>query len=112
MILDFDKMQQLYKDNPEEFAAFARDQIYDYIYSVPDTIRQEQLMDLQHKIDRELSHYKDPIARMNKMVELFWVQVQLLNDALNTVPVKSPLVDNIPTPVPSTAKIIQFPKKT
>ena len=111
MIMDFDKMQQLHKDNPEEFAALAKDKIYDYIYSVPDKKRQEQLMDLQHKIDRDLSHYKDPIARMNRMVELFWVQVQLLNDALNT-PIKSPLVDSIPMPVSSTADIIQFPKKT
>lgn len=83
MFFDFDEMKDLYQENPEEFLALAKDKIYDYIYSVPDPTRQEQLMALQCKIDRDLSHYKDPIARMNRMIELFWMQVQLLNDALN-----------------------------
>ena len=80
---DFDEMKRLHQENPEEFASKSRDKIYDYIYSIPCPKRREQLMKLQRRIDNELAGYKDPIARMNRMVELFWIQVQLLNDALN-----------------------------
>ena len=38
---------------------------------------------MQWRIDQELSKYKDPIARYNRMVEMFWVQFRDLQDALN-----------------------------
>mgnify|MGYP001818249402 CR=1 FL=1 len=110
MYFYFDKIQQLYKDNPEEFAALARHEIYNYIYTIPNEKRRDDLLELQEKIDRDLSHYKDPIARMNRMVELFWIQVRLLDEALNGV-LQSPLVNNVPMPVESTAEIIKFPSK-
>jgi len=105
MFFDFDEMQRLYQENPEEFVALAKDKIYDYIYSIPDSQRQEQLMALQCKIDRDLSRYVDPIARMNRMVELFWIQVRLLDDALNG---KHSAKTTPETP----NNIIKFPKKT
>ena len=104
MFFDFDEMQRLHKEDPEEFAALAKDKIYDYIYSIPDSKRQEQLMALQCKIDRDLSRYKDPIARMNRMVELFWIQVRLLDNALNLLPAEK-TEPNIPD------NVVQFPNK-
>ena len=100
---DFDEMKRLHKENPEEFAAISRDKIYDYIYSIPSPNRREQLMDLQRRIDTELAEYKDPIARMNRMVELFWMQVQLLDDAYKV------LVKEETRETPK--NVIQFPNK-
>ena len=104
MFFDFDEMQRLYKENPEEFVALSRDKIYDYIYSVPNPQRQEQLMALQCKIDRDLSRYVDPIARMNRMVELFWMQVRLLDDALNLLPAEK-------TEPKMPDNVVKFPNK-
>lgn len=36
----------------------------------------------QHSISKELCKYQDPIARMNRMVELFWQGVKEFHDAL------------------------------
>ena len=104
MFFYFDEMQRLHKEDPEEFAALAKDKIYDYIYSIPDPKRQEQLMALQCKIDRDLSRYKDPIARMNRMVELFWIQVRLLDNALNLLP-----AEKTEPKIPD--NVVQFPNK-
>lgn len=34
--------------------------------------RQKRMRAYQWRLDQELRHYKDPVARMNRMVELFW----------------------------------------
>lgn len=42
-----------------------------------------RLRKIQAGIDRELRRYKDPVARMNKMVELFWKGFAKFHRALN-----------------------------
>jgi hypothetical protein len=49
-----------------------RSTIEEFINSIEDEERRLKLQRLQFRIDRELRNYKDPVARMNKMVELFW----------------------------------------
>ena len=42
--------------------------------------RQTRMRAYQWRLEQELSHYKDPVARMNKMVELFWDGVNKFKD--------------------------------
>lgn len=41
-----------------------------------------KLRKFQATIDRELKHYTNPIARMNKMVELFWKGVKDFHEVI------------------------------
>lgn len=72
---DFDDMVKMYQDDPDGFEAEAREAIDSFISSVPEEC-QQQLRQLQWKIDGTLRPFKDPVARMNKMVEIFWPMVQ------------------------------------
>jgi len=60
-----------------------RQDIDDFIDSIEDEDRKLKLQQLQFRIDRELHKYKDPVAKMNKMVELFWEGVNEFNQVLN-----------------------------
>jgi len=60
-----------------------RQDIDDFIDSIEDEDRKLKLQQLQFRIDRELRKYKDPVAKMNKMVELFWEGVNEFNQVLN-----------------------------
>ena len=77
-----DELSELYKNDPEEFQIRCRAMIDEYIESVPEEKRQA-LRQLQWRIDGQLSKYKDPIARMNKMCELFWEGFAEFQQAMN-----------------------------
>ena len=64
----------LYNENPEEFEKTRKNFIEENIIRIAngDTQREWILRKIQNNIDKELQQYKDPIARYNKMVELFW----------------------------------------
>jgi len=63
--------------------------IEDYIASIPDEISRKKCAGIQFRLDHELSKYHDPIARMNKMVEIFWKGVYEFNHALKgTIEIK------------------------
>ena len=57
-------------------------EIRKYIDSIEDPDRRLKLEQLQWRIDADLRKYKDPVARMNRMVELFWEGVNEFNDVL------------------------------
>lgn len=57
--------------DPDKFQEEADKIIRDFIDSVPERHR-VRLEQCQWRIDNELRKYKDPVARMNRMVELFW----------------------------------------
>ena len=40
---------------------------------------------IQWRLDQELSKYVDPVARYNKMIEIFWKQVAQFQLSLNTI---------------------------
>lgn len=54
----------------------------EFIDSLPEP-RRTRMKQLQWNIDKELAKYKDPIARMNRMVELLWEGHAQLELALN-----------------------------
>ena len=74
----FDKLVEL-RDDPEAFQEVFEQCLQEYL----DTLTPERRLkaeQLQWKIDGTLRKYKDPVARMNKMAELFWEGVQDLID--------------------------------
>ncbi len=86
---DFETLSGLYKTDPEQFQKTTRQMIEDYITSIPDEVSRKRCAGIQFKLDHELSKYHDPIARMNKMIEIFWEGVHQLHNALNgTIEIK------------------------
>lgn len=54
----------------------------DYINSL-DSERKTRARAFQWRLNQDLRHYKDPVARMNKMVEIFWKGVYKFEVALH-----------------------------
>jgi len=79
MSIDFDQMKDM---SPDELLAHKEKIIETYISSVPPE-RQQRLRQLQWKIDGELRKYKDPIAKMNRMAEMFWEGVTQFKEVMN-----------------------------
>lgn len=77
-----DELSKLYKSDPEAYQEHCKELIEDTISQFPEC-KQEALRQLQWRIDGELRKYKDPLARMNKMIEMFWEGVIEFNDVLN-----------------------------
>jgi len=71
------------KDDPVEFAKRRKEIIDDMIAESPDEY-QEKLSQQCWCLDKKLNKYKDPVARMNKMVEIFWQGVYKFEDILRT----------------------------
>jgi len=111
--LDFDKLKDM---SPEELEEYRTQIVEEYIETVPDEDRRRRLRGLQFQITSQLGQYKDPIAKMNKMVELFWEGVGKFNDALHS---GSAAItgDTLPAPIikkdedAEIADVLQFPSK-
>lgn len=84
----FDFLVNLHKTNPQAFADYHEEMIEEYIQSLPKD-RQIAAWQFQWNLTGELSKYKDPIARMNRMVELFWEQTYKFQDAMNALALKN-----------------------
>ena len=81
LIIDYELLAKLYKDDPEEFERERKRILESYFDSLPEK-RQKKARQIQWQIEGELRKYKDPIARMNRMVELFWEQTFKFKDAI------------------------------
>jgi hypothetical protein len=66
----------------EQFKKHKEKTIEDFFANIPPE-QQQRLRAIQWRLDRELDKYDDPVARMNKMVELFWKQVFQFQRALS-----------------------------
>ena len=77
-----DKLTGLYQKDPELFEAERKKLIQETIDSFPAEYR-AKAQGLQFKIETTLDRYKDPVARMNKMVEIFWGHFQEFQDVIN-----------------------------
>ena len=77
----YDYLFKLYKADPKEFERHTRAMLEAQIQNASPH-SQLRLRALQSELLAELSHYKHPVARMNRMVELFWEKAILLRDAL------------------------------
>jgi hypothetical protein len=103
------RMGELYKSDPEAFEAMRRLLIEETIEGFPEKHR-ARAYGLQMRIDAELGRYRDPVARMNRMVELFWEGFgefqQALNDPAELLRRREQRkIDN------QAAKVIPFPAK-
>lgn len=78
----YDYLFKLYKADPKEFERHTRAMIEVQIQNAPSHL-QLKLRALQSLLYTELVHYKHPVARMNRMVELFWEKAIELQSALN-----------------------------
>lgn len=78
----YDQLQGLYQQNPAEFERLSGDLIRQALDEVPDEFK-AQAYGIQRRIEYQLNKYKDPIARMNAMVEIFWRQFQEFQDVIN-----------------------------
>lgn len=73
---------ELYRKDPAEFESVSRELIRLTIESFPPE-RRSRALGMQFRLDAILSRYRDPVARMNKMIEILWEQVRQFQEALN-----------------------------
>ncbi|MCR4330895.1 MAG: DUF3135 domain-containing protein [Patescibacteria group bacterium] len=101
----YDYLFKLYQADPKEFERHTQAMIEAQIQNAPPHL-QLKLRALQSVVYDELSHYKHPVARMNRIVELFWKKAIELRDALN-----GSLSKHVPKPKRQDAEIISLFKK-
>ncbi len=63
------------KDDPVEFDKAKNEVFENFIQCYPEP-RRERLRSMQWRIEQELKRYKDPVARFNHMVAMFFEGVQ------------------------------------
>lgn len=73
---------ELVAGDPEKFETIRSEIIRTAIESFPQETRQ-RFYGLQFTLDCELRKYKNPIVRMNRMVEIFWDKVYEFNAVLH-----------------------------
>lgn len=76
------RLGELYREDPEAFEEMRRALIEQTIAGFPEEHR-ARAYGLQFRIDAELSLCKDPISRMNRMVEIFWDGVRRFESAIS-----------------------------
>jgi hypothetical protein len=78
----FDRLSSLYQKDPEEFERVTKNLILKTLDAGPEEFRAKGY-GIQLRIEQRLAHFKDPVARMNEMVVIFWEQFQKFQDVLN-----------------------------
>ncbi len=76
------RLSELSSSNPELFELERKELIEQTIAGFPECHRR-RAYGMQFSLDARLSLAKDPVSRMNLMVELFWNQVQDFSHALS-----------------------------
>lgn len=77
-----DRLDGLYQRDPDAFEALRRELIEHAIQGLGRE-RQQRARAMQFSLDARLSRYRHPVARLNKMVEIFWEQFSEFRLALN-----------------------------
>ena len=75
------RLTGLYQKDPHQFEKMRSMLIEQTIAAFPARHRR-RAYGLQFLIDTRLNKYKDPVVRMNKMVEIFWEQFGLFQEVL------------------------------
>jgi hypothetical protein len=78
----YEQLQGIYQHDPEKFERLSGDLIRQALDAVPEEHR-ARAYGLQRRIEHQLKKYKDPIARMNAMVEIFWQQFHEFQAVIN-----------------------------
>ena len=104
----YDKMLGSLQEDPESFEKAKNEIIEEFIMAQPEEIRQ-RLRQQQWRIDNDLRRFKDPVARLNRMVEIFWEQFREFQVSLTTF--QHPEMAQTEEPKKETAKVLDFKKK-
>ena len=75
-------LEGIYENNPDKFEKLRKELIEIAIMSYPERFH-KRARGIQFYIDIELKKYKDPLIRMNRMVELFWDKFHEFNSIIN-----------------------------
>jgi hypothetical protein len=76
------EMVGLYQKDPEAFEKMRADIIHQMLEDLPEEYR-TRAYGMQFQLDMRLRRYRDPIARMNLMIGIFWEQFEKFNRVLN-----------------------------
>lgn len=76
------EMVGLYQKDPEAFEKMRADIIHKMLEDFPEEYR-KRAYGMQFQIEMRLRRYKDPVARMNMMIAMFWEQFEEFNCVLN-----------------------------
>ena len=106
MKYDFDYLKDLYKKDPEKFNEVTKEMINDFIESLPEE-KQDVYRARQWRLEQELNKIKDPIERMNKMVQIFWVGVNKFIEATRLTETANVVYNDT-----DESKVLKFKKKT
>lgn len=82
---NFDDWKALFEEDPELFEQKRQEFLEQYIEEqwADDPDRQQRAKAILWRMEQNYRHIKDPIARFNKVVEEFWIQVAKFKDALD-----------------------------
>jgi hypothetical protein len=81
MKLTFEDLKTLSESNPDAVEEKVQEILEEYIQTLAPE-RQQRARAYNWRVQQELRKFKDPIARMNKMVEMFWKGVRQFQTAL------------------------------
>jgi uncharacterized protein YicC (UPF0701 family) len=99
----FARLAGLYQKDPEEFERISKAMIRKALDKLPEKQRARGY-GLQLRIEQRLKPFRDPVARMNEMVVIFWENFQKFQQIMNDpVAAAEEKVNQ-----KSTAKIIPF----
>jgi hypothetical protein len=77
-----DRLDGLYQRDPEAFEVLRRELI-EHVIDGFDHDRQQRARAMQFSLEVRLARYRHPVARLNKMIEIFWEQFSDFRLALN-----------------------------
>lgn len=81
MSTTFDELKDLFESDPDAAEEKVKEILEEYIQTL-EPERQQRARAYNWRVQQELRNFNDPIARMNKMVEMFWKGVQEFQQAL------------------------------
>ncbi|MEZ4599466.1 MAG: DUF3135 domain-containing protein [Syntrophotaleaceae bacterium] len=78
----FERLAGLYQQDPEEFERVSKALIREALDKLPQEQRARGY-GLQMRIEHRLRPFKDPVARMNEMIVIFWENFYKFQQILN-----------------------------
>lgn len=81
MDASFDELRTLFQTDSVAAEQKAQEIMEEYIQSLEPEKRQ-RAQAYNWRIQQELKKFKDPVARMNRMVEMFWIGVNQFHETL------------------------------
>lgn len=102
MNVTFDELKTLFENDPPAAEVKVKEIMDEYITTLTPE-RKQRAEAFNWRIQQDLRNFKDPTARMNRMVEMFWTGVKEFQHVLEN---PQQVLDQQGKP-----SIVQFPKK-